>query len=204
MKPVDHLKEPTRGAQIRLINSLSGAKSANLIGSISQEGHENLSIVSSTVHLGSFPPLFGVVFRPLTVRRDTFDNIMDMQRYTINHVSVSMIQKAHQTSGKYPQDISEFSEVGLNPLYREGFQAPFVEESLVQMAMELKEVVEITSNQTQLVVGQLTALYLSKDLLMEDGTLDFEKAQTVSVGGLNHYYALSWKAFHEQVKLGET
>lgn len=40
----------------RLINSLSGFKSANLIGTCDKQGLENLAVVSSVVHLGSNPP----------------------------------------------------------------------------------------------------------------------------------------------------
>ena len=45
--------------RINLINSCSGYKSANLIGSVSNEGINNLAIFSSITHLGSNPPLLG-------------------------------------------------------------------------------------------------------------------------------------------------
>lgn len=40
-----------------LINSLSGFKSANLIGTQDKLGNTNLAIVSSVFHLGAHPPL---------------------------------------------------------------------------------------------------------------------------------------------------
>lgn len=46
----------------RLVNSISGFKSANLIGTRDQQGQENLAIVSSVVHLGSHPPLLALLF----------------------------------------------------------------------------------------------------------------------------------------------
>ena len=45
--------------RINLINSCSGYKSANLIGSISDNGVKNLAVFSSITHLGSNPPLLG-------------------------------------------------------------------------------------------------------------------------------------------------
>ena len=45
--------------RINLINSCSGYKSANLIGSTSETGINNLAIFSSITHLGSNPPLLG-------------------------------------------------------------------------------------------------------------------------------------------------
>jgi hypothetical protein len=54
------------------INSLSGFKSSNLIGTQDAEGKTNLCIVSSLVHLGSSPALVGLIMRPDIVPRDTF------------------------------------------------------------------------------------------------------------------------------------
>jgi len=39
------------------VNHLAGFKSANLVGSISAEGQENLAIFSSAVYLGAIPAL---------------------------------------------------------------------------------------------------------------------------------------------------
>ena len=44
--------------RINLINSCSGYKSANLIGTKSNEGTTNVAVFSSIVHLASNPPLF--------------------------------------------------------------------------------------------------------------------------------------------------
>lgn len=52
-----------------LINSVTGYKSANLIGTVSQEGTENLAVFSSVTHLGSNPAMLGFIMRPITVPR---------------------------------------------------------------------------------------------------------------------------------------
>ena len=61
--------------RINLINSCSGYKSANLIGTKSSKGNENVAVFSSVTHMGSHPPLLGVFFRPTTVPRNTYENI---------------------------------------------------------------------------------------------------------------------------------
>ena len=43
--------------RLNLINSITGIKPANLIGTISKDGHTNLAIFSSVIHLGSNPAL---------------------------------------------------------------------------------------------------------------------------------------------------
>ena len=50
--------------RVNFINSLSGYKSANLIGTSSRKNEDNLAIVSSVVHLGA-PSLIGFIMRPV-------------------------------------------------------------------------------------------------------------------------------------------
>ena len=58
------------------INSLTGFKSASLIGTIDNNKKTNLSIFSSVFHLGSNPALVGFINRPDSVERHTLENIL--------------------------------------------------------------------------------------------------------------------------------
>jgi flavin reductase (DIM6/NTAB) family NADH-FMN oxidoreductase RutF len=84
--------------KINLINSATGYKSANLIGTKSLDGITNLAIFSSVTHYGSAPPIFGFVVRPTTVRRNTYTNIKNTEFFTINPIRESDIEEAHHTS----------------------------------------------------------------------------------------------------------
>ena len=96
--------------RINLINSCSGYKAANLIGTVSDKGDKNLAIFSSIVHLGSNPPLLGFFLRPTEiVPRHTYLNIKENSYYTINSVQEKFADKAHHTSAKYDRNISEFN-----------------------------------------------------------------------------------------------
>ena len=98
--------------RLNLINSISGIKPANLIGTRSIDKIDNLAIFSSVVHLGSNPAQFGLILRPQSKNpRDTFANIHETKYYTINHVSESFIKKAHYTSAKLNRQQSEFDKV---------------------------------------------------------------------------------------------
>jgi hypothetical protein len=101
------------------INSLTGFKSANLIGTVNELGQTNLGIFSSIVHIGSNPPLVGYINRPVKAAPHTLANIEATGVYTINHIHPSFVQQAHQTSAKYETGISEFGEVGLTPEFQE-------------------------------------------------------------------------------------
>ena len=57
------LNELEQRYRAHLINSLSGFKSANLLGTVDKNGQENLSIVSSVFHLGANPALLGMIIQ---------------------------------------------------------------------------------------------------------------------------------------------
>lgn len=174
--------------RVHFVNSLGGFKSLGLIGTQNKIGQTNLAIVDSIIHIGSNPPLFGMIFRPGVVERHTLENILESGFYTINHINENIFKQAHQTSARYDREISEFDSTGLNPEYKNDFFAPFVEESHVQLAMEFKEKIELTINNTVLVIGEIKAVYYPEDCLQKDGFLDIEKAASLTCSGLDSYH----------------
>jgi len=119
--------------RINLINSCSGFKSANLLGTISEKGITNVAVFSSVTHLGSNPPTLGFILRPTTVPRNTHKNLKDLGYFTINHIWEAIFEEAHHTSAKYPDDISEFDMTNLEPEFKGNYKAPFVKNAPVQM-----------------------------------------------------------------------
>lgn len=177
-----------RRYRAHLINSLSGFRSANLIGSKSLNGEENLAVFNSVCHIGAHPPLMGFILRPLTVSRNTYDNIIESGFFTINHIHQSFIKEAHHTSAKYPESVSEFEKSGLNSHYEEGFYAPYVKESSIRIGLKFEESVLIRANDTRMIVGKVQNIHISDELLNDDGWLDLSKAGTVAISNLDTYY----------------
>jgi len=178
--------------RLNLINSISGVKPANLIGTRSKKENTNLAIFSSVVHIGSNPPLLACITRPdEEVRRHTLENIMDTGYYTINHVGNDYVQQAHYTSAKFGDDISEFETCNFTPKYHNEFTAPYVKESKIQIGMKFKELLPIKANNTIMIIGEIIDLHLPEELVDEHGMIDLEQAQTVGISGLNTYYELS-------------
>lgn len=174
--------------RINLINSLSGFKSVCLIGTKNKDNQTNLSIISSLVHIGSNPALFGIIIRPGVVERHTLENILETKYYTINHINEDIYKQAHQTSARYPREVSEFDATGLNTTYKNDFHAPFVKESHIQFSLELKQKVEIKINNTILIIGEVKDIYIPRDSLFEDGFIDIENAKTITCSGLDSYH----------------
>jgi flavin reductase (DIM6/NTAB) family NADH-FMN oxidoreductase RutF len=171
-----------------LINSLGGFKSLALVGTSDSKGNTNLAVFSSVFHVGANPPLIGLIFRPSPPERNTYSNIIETGFYTINHVNETIYKQAHQTSARYDKEISEFDIIGLTPEYIDAFFAPYVAESNIQLGIEFKEKIDLTINNTVLIIGEITQIYIPEDCLSIDGFIDLEKANTVTCSGLDSYH----------------
>lgn len=173
--------------RINLINSCTGYKSANLIGTKSKDGIENVAIFSSVTHLGSNPPLLGFVLRPTSVPRNTYDNLKTTGFFTVNHVLASQISEAHHTSASYDGIISEFDKTDLKPAYKQDFFAPYVADAPVQLGCQYVNDYFIEENECLFIIGAIHHLYCRDEMLQEDGFIQLDKGQTVAVNGLDGY-----------------
>lgn len=188
------LKELERIKRLNLINSLSGIKPANLIGSISNDGVSNLAIFSSVFHLGSNPPLLGFILRPKgEIPRNTHSNILENGSYTINNVLDENYVNAHYTSAKFEADQSEFEECGFKEEFLNGFKAPFVKNSTLKMSLQFVEEIEIPINGTSMIIGEIKDVYVEEKGLSDSGHLNLEALEAIGISGLNTYYNLKSK-----------
>lgn len=172
------------------INSLPGFKCLNLVATIGASGAHNLGLFSSTFHIGANPPLLGLVFRPESSHHDTLTNIKQSGFYTLNNVLPSFYEKAHLTSARYESGVSEFEACGLTPEILSDFQVPFVAESTIKIGLELRETINLSINNTTIVIGEIIQIQLSDEVkLSPDGYVDHISAQTVTVAGLDSYFS---------------
>ncbi len=171
-----------------LINSLAGVKQAVLIGTKSKDLHSNLAIFNSLIHIGAKPPLWGFIFRPDTVKRDTLENILETNEYTLNYVALNDFEKAHQTSAKYDTAVSEFEACGFSEMYHTDFFAPFVAEAPIKVAMNLEQKIDIHINNTILIIGSIDHIEIDENMISADGFVDLAQATTLACAGLDAYY----------------
>ncbi|MGI4819651.1 MAG: flavin reductase family protein [Janthinobacterium lividum] len=186
----DDIKAFEKVYRLNLVNGLPGFKPANLVGTAAPDGQTNLAIFSSALHLGSDPPVLGIVTRPNTVPRHTYQNIKQNNGcYTLNHVPLSMLAQAHYTSANFEDNVSEFEECGFTAVYRDGFPAPYVAESPLSIGLRLREEHAIF-NGTALLVGDVEHVYVRPEALRPDGTLDLVALAECAISGLDGYHAV--------------
>lgn len=171
------------------INSLSGFKSVSLVGTINNQGLTNLAIFNSVIHIGANPALIGMIIRPNSVNRHTLENLLETNCYTINHINKDIYKKAHQTSARYPKEISEFEAVGLTPEYHNKIKSPFVKESHIKFGLQFVERHDLKINGTILVIGKVIEVFVPENCLSPDGVIDVEKAGTITTSGLDSYHS---------------
>lgn len=171
------------------INSLSGFKSATLIGTKNSNGQLNLAIFSNIVHIGADPALIGFINRPLEASPHTIANIEASGVYSMNLIAASMIEPAHQTSAKYAANENEFEQTGLTAQYMNEIDIPFVLESPVKYAMKLKEIIPVKLNNTFLVIGAVTAVFIDEMIVQQDGFIALDKADVITSLGVDGYYS---------------
>jgi flavin reductase (DIM6/NTAB) family NADH-FMN oxidoreductase RutF len=170
------------------INSLAGLKQAILIGTKSKEGSTNLAIFNSLIHIGANPALWGFICRPATVKRDTLSNILETNYYTINYVTIGDQKKAHQTSASYSEEVSEFDACGFTEYYHPDFEAPFTAEAPIRVAMKFEQKIDISINNTILIIGSIQHIEMDEKLISSDGFVDLAKANTLACSGLDAYF----------------
>ncbi len=174
--------------RLNLINSVTGYKSANLIGSISKEGVLNVAIFSSITHLGSNPALLGFMIRPIaSTPRDTYTNIKDTHYFTVNHITKAMIADAHHTSSAYDSGISEFDKTNLEPDFLEDQKTPFVKGSPVRLLCKYVNEYSIEENGCIHLIASIEKIYVEDELIQKENWIRLDLADIVTINGLDGY-----------------
>ena len=185
------IQNTERIKRLNIINSITGIKPANLIGTISNDGKTNLAIFSSVIHLGSNPALIGFILRPdREAGQHTFENIKENGSYTINHIHESFIEQAHYTSAKFERDESEFDKCALTEEFIADHKSPFVKESILKLGMKIVQTIPIELNGTVLIIGEVEHLIIPDSAMDDQGQIDLSQPNDVGISGLNTYYKL--------------
>lgn len=174
-----------------MINCLWGYRSAWLVGTQNADGVNNLAIFNSIFHLGAHPAMCGMVIRPDSVARHTLANIRETGEYTLNSVHIPLVDRAHQTSARYSELESEFEAVGLTPRYFEGYKAPCVAESQINILLSFEQEIPVALNGTLLVLGKVEAIQMPENCLLADGFLDYQALNLAVTQGLDAYMPTS-------------
>ena len=122
------------------------------------------------------------------VYKRQLENIRKTGCYTINHLNKEIVVNGHHAGAKFPAGISEFKACGLTPWYSATLLAPYVKESTIKIGMKLQSEMPVAANNTIILIGAVTEIWLSEDFLSEDGFVDLAQAGTLAGSNLDAYY----------------
>ncbi|HQT23218.1 MAG: flavin reductase [Sphingobacteriales bacterium 17-39-43] len=183
-----HISAMEKRYRTTFINSLPGYRSLHMLGTVNKEGISNLGLFNSVFHIGANPPFLGMVFRPDGNDHDSLDNIIQTKEYTLNNVLPEWFKQAHQTSARFPSGLSEFEPCGFKEFYLDPFKAPFVEQASIKIGLELREIIDVSLNNSKILIGEIVHVLMDDGIVASDGYVDHIKAGTVTVSGLDSYF----------------
>lgn len=177
----------SRFYRANLVNCLTGYKPAMLVGTANREKQANLALFSNIFHVGADPALLGYVQRPVGQSGDSFRNIEATGVYTFNLVPAQLLEQAHYTSARFDPGVSEFEACRIQPLWVEGFAAPFVADSPVKIGLTVADIIPYDRNGTIFVIGQVQHVLIDERIIEADGNLKLSEASVLCSVGLEQY-----------------
>lgn len=144
----------------------------------------NLITLAWVGTVNSDPPMCSISVRP---SRYSHRIIRESGEFIINLCGEENLKATDFCGVKSGREVDKFAACGLTPLAVEGFAAPAVAECPAYLACRVTSVQPLGSH--DLFLGQIQRVGVKKELMGEDGSIDFGKAKLVAY---NHgvYYPL--------------
>lgn len=139
------------------------------IGTTRENGTFNLAPFSFFNLISSNPPtvLFSAGRHP-DRPKDSVAFAEETGVFTVNIVSVELVQSMSVTSGRFGPDDDEFHLAGLTPVRGTKVNAPLVAEAPANLECVVTRIVDLGEGRTRVVFGEVVAIHVREDAL--DGT----------------------------------
>ena len=175
----------SRRERYQLMTSLVIPRPIGWISTVSSAGVRNLAPYSFFNALSASPPMVGV---SIGVRagepKDTLVNIRETLAFAVNICSEELLEAMNASSAELGPSVDEFEVAGLTAEAGEATTAPVVGEAPAVLECELVKEVELGEAANVLVIGEVKAVRLSEDLVIEPGTWAVDPRSLKAVGRL--------------------
>lgn len=154
-----------------LLTSVVVPRPIGWISTRSLTGIPNLAPYSFFNAFSANPPLLGVSIGSRGGEpKDTLRNVRDTGAFCVNVCSVEQLEAMNLSSGEYPASVDEFTVANLTALDGEVVGAPWVGEAPVALECEVFKEVELGSSRNVLVIGEVKAVHISRELELYPGS----------------------------------
>lgn len=189
--------------KLTFLNALAGYKSVHLLGSMSSKSRTSLKLIESLISFDDDPMQVAFVIGPSSRQRQAYENIIESEYFTINHIHKSFLKQAHYTAIQLENDMSEFEACNLKEEYIQGFRAPFVKESTIKFGLSLLEDVQVRSNNSHIILGKVQLIDVNTEYVGANGQIDLQMAHDVCVAGVNQYSSVTKFVQYPTARLDE-
>lgn len=145
------------------------------VSTVSGDGVANLAPYSFFTVASTAPPV--VQFTSVGYK-DSVRNAQETGEFVINVASVPLMEQVNATSADFGREVDEFAAVGLAAEPSERVRPPRVAEAPASIECALNRVIEV--GDSFVVMGDVVAVTVRREVLAEDGRPDFALLAPVS------------------------
>lgn len=152
------------------------------ITSVSKSGDINAAPFSFFNMMGSNPPVIAVGLQANAGKlKDTTNNILETNEFVINLVPFRMAEVMNGTSGSFPANVNELSEVGIETMPAISMKAPLIKDAPVKMECTLLSAVP-TGESQYVIIGEIKHFHIADEFVLdaESGYIDTDKMELIS------------------------
>ena len=150
------------------------------VGTISAAGVPNLAPYSFFNAVSGAPPMF-VFSAGRGARKDTLANVREVGEFTLNIVTVEVVEAMNASSASFEADVDEFEAVGVTAVPSKSIRPPMVGECKANIECVVTDIIDIgdPDQGNGLVIGEAVEFHIDEALL--DGTR-VDQAALAAVG----------------------
>jgi flavin reductase (DIM6/NTAB) family NADH-FMN oxidoreductase RutF len=182
----------TARQRYQLVISLVAPRPIGWISTRSMDGGRNVAPFSFFNAVSASPMLVAAsIGRRSSGPKDTLTNIRQTGVFVVNLVAEKHLESMVRTSGDWPPDVDEFADAGLTAADAEKVDAPYVVDAAAVFECRLFREVELGASSNALIIGEVVAIRLNEDLVVDPETWHVDIGSLRPVGRLGRdEYAL--------------
>lgn len=146
----------------RLLTGVIVPRPVAWVTTLTPAGDVNLAPFSAFTLVSPQPPMVGFTVGP---KKDTAQNVRTSGEFVVNIADLSLLDAVHGSSGEYPPEISEVSELGLDTVPSVAISTPRIAKAPVQMECRLHTIHLHGDFGTNFVVGEIVVFHIQDDLV---------------------------------------
>ena len=162
------------------------------VSTVSKEGVLNLAPYSffNAVASDPFTVMFAPGLRPDGSAKDSLQNARDTGEFVVNLADEPLAEALNHTSGAWAHGVDEFAEAGLQAVASSLVTPPRVGAAPVALECRVSQLIDVKDSGSAMVLGQVVAVQVRRELLGEDGLIVAERLQPIARLGRTEYSTL--------------